>query len=290
MFDYSSLDTDTAAKLEELANTAVTIKRNYIIDMANLVYSAHELLVSHYGGKFGEWCECIGIGRSTAQNMVKVVQLLHNSTDEECRNLEQLAESNVKLLYEIARPSAPAELVEQVKSGDITTHKDYIEMKNKLKETEEKLEEADRTAGFWKKAQSDTHKENQQLRADRVTAMSRADNAERELEKAQSRIKDLESRPVEVAVQPDTAALEEKDRQIEKLKSQLSAEVASVDELNRKNAELRNELEQQENDDVKIFAVKLTYEQLEKLIEIADLQNYYHIAQALKKAQSIRIK
>ena len=111
-----------------------------------------------------------------------------------------------------------------------------------------------------------------------------------ELEKAQSRIKDLESRPVEVAVQPDTAALEEKDRQIEKLKSQLSAEVASVDELNRKNAELRNELEQQENDDVKIFAVKLTYEQLEKLIEIADLQNYYHIAQALKKAQSIRIK
>ena len=47
---------------------------------------------------------------------------MDNSSPRQQRVLKELSPS---LLYAVAKPSAPAELVEQVKSGDITTHKQY---------------------------------------------------------------------------------------------------------------------------------------------------------------------
>lgn len=101
--------------------------------MAKKVAYAHDLLANHYGGKFGAWCESIGISRDTGNNLVRVAELFGNSTAEEQINLNKLTDGNVKLLYEATKPSAPPELVEQVKSGDITTHKEYIELKSSWK-------------------------------------------------------------------------------------------------------------------------------------------------------------
>ncbi len=281
VFDYSELENDTAAALK---NCEIAIRKEtagYFTLIGAKLKEAQELLADHSNGTFEKWYTSLGLKRQTVYNLIQRYEFLSSPT---IGGREETFEAlPLTLSYEVSKPAAPPELVEKVLDGDITSSAEYKKLKAEL-------DEANRKAEFWINANSETNKENQQLRADRVTAMNRADNAERELSKAKDRIEELESRPVEVAVQTDTAALEEKDRLIEKLKSQLSAEAASVDELNRKNAELRNELEQQENDDVKIFAVKLTYEQLEKLIEIVDHQNYYHIAQALKKAQSIRIK
>ena len=302
-FDYSELDSDTAAKLENVTAEIFNVRKEYIFTMAKKVAYAHDLLANHYGGKFGAWCESIGITRQTANNLIQVVKLFDNSTIEEQENLNKLADGNVKLLYEAARPSAPPELVEQVKSGDITTHKDFIKLKKDLEEAEEKKE-------FWIKANNETNKENQQLRTDRNIALSRADTAERKLSEAEAkikeldeyrernaeleayddelqrkndvlvlknqeleqRIKEIENRPVDVAVQSDEDALAEKDQEI---------------------SELKDEVERLSNKNVKVFAVRLTLDEYEKLVQIVcggcRGGNDPVILEAVKKAQIIRL-
>lgn len=176
-FDYSELDSDTAAKLESVTAEIYNVRKEYIFTMAKKVAYAHDLLANHYGGKFGAWCESIGISRDTGNNLVRVAELFGNSTAEEQINLNKLTDGNVKLLYEAAKPSAPPELVEQVKSGDITTHKEYIELKKQLESQKQNY--------------SKVLEENQELRRDRINAMNRADNAERELSDAKAEIEKL---------------------------------------------------------------------------------------------------
>lgn len=294
IFDYSELDSDTAAKLESVTAEIFNVRKDYIFTMAKKVAYAHELLANHYGGKFGAWCESIGITRQTGNNLIKVVKLFDNSTAEDQVNLNKLTDGNIKLLYEAAKPSAPPKLVEQVKSGDITTHKEYIELKKQL-------DEANKKAAFWSKTSAETSKENQQLRAERVTAMNRADNAERELSEAQAkieklnreadeadreydamadrechyeteiceleqRIKELENKPVDVAIQTDDSLLKEKDQEI---------------------SELKEQIERMSDKTVKSFVIRMSldeYEQLVKALEQADdrLKNIIKNARILK--------
>lgn len=51
------------------------------------------------------------------------------------------------LLYAVAKPSAPAELVAQVKSGDITTHKQYQEALAQIKAEKERADAAEAERG-----------------------------------------------------------------------------------------------------------------------------------------------
>ena len=176
-FDYSELDSDTAAKLESVTAEIYNVRKEYIFTMAKKVAYAHDLLANCGNGKFGAWCESIGISRDTGNNLVRIAELFGNSTAEEQINLNKLTDGNVKLLYEAAKPSAPPELVEQVKSGDITTHKEYIELKKQLESQKQNY--------------SKVLEENQELRRDRVNAMNRADNAERELSDAKAEIEKL---------------------------------------------------------------------------------------------------
>ncbi|MFQ7724823.1 MAG: hypothetical protein ACLRI7_00005, partial [Ruthenibacterium lactatiformans] len=71
---------------------------------------------------FRRWCESMQIGKSTAYKLLQVSTMFDKSTPREQKVLEELSPS---LLYATAKPSAPAELVQAVKDGDITTHKQY---------------------------------------------------------------------------------------------------------------------------------------------------------------------
>ena len=53
VFDYSELDADTAAKLENVTAEIFNVRKEYIFTMAKKVAYAHDLLANHYGGKFG---------------------------------------------------------------------------------------------------------------------------------------------------------------------------------------------------------------------------------------------
>ena len=263
VFDYSELDADTAAKLENVTAEIFNVRKEYIFTMAKKVAYAHDLLANCGNGKFGAWCESIGITRQTGNNLIQIVKLFDNSTSEEQENLNKLADGNVKLLYEAARPSAPPVLVEQVKSGDITTHKEYIALKKQLEEAEEKNE-------FWEKANSETNKENQQLRYDRNAALTRASNAEKQLEEAEemNAVLSAEKEQFHRASKANLEKLNEErdrntalERQIKELESRPRDVAVDTEELNRRVTEvsvkLQNQAAEQIAEERRDFADKL---------------------------------
>lgn len=187
-FDYSELDGDTADKLKAISDKVLSIKTKYIIDTAKQVKAAHDLLANHYKGLFGAWCKSVGYSRDTGENLVRVAEVFPEfSVAENFGNLK------ASLLYEASRPSAPKELVEQVKSGDITTHKDYIALKKQLDEAN-KLAETEKKAREAISQNRDSMEEGYREFKDKYTKEYYKNV---ELEK---RVKELESRPVDVCV------------------------------------------------------------------------------------------
>lgn len=305
-FDYSELDADTAAKLENVTAEISNVRKEYIFTMAKKVAYAHDLLANHYGGKFGAWCESIGISRDTGNNLVRVAEIFGNISAEEQKSLSQLKPS---LLYEAARPSAPPQLVEQVMNGDITTHKEYIELKKQLEAQMQRYSKAlDENHSL--------HDENQSLRRDRVNAMNRADNAEHELSDAKAeikklskecernteleqRIKSLESQPRDVAVQTDPEA----ERKFSETLRRLNLDFENFrDEADRDLADMRNQrnaaldraeaAEAQLNapkaeSSIKPFLIKMTMDDFTALIKA--VENDPYLKKIIQKAQVIRI-
>lgn len=193
-FDYSVLDNDTADKLTAIAADIMSYKKEFIFKTAEKVKEAHDLLANHKNGLFGAWCESVGISRFTGNNLLNIVELFNNIPESEFENINKL---KPYLIYEIAKPSAPKELVEQVMNGDITTHKDYIELKKQLEKSNSKL----------------------------YAEAAKAEELQERNNDLELQIKELESRPVEVAEMPQEeidlrvkAKTKELEERIEKLK------------------------------------------------------------------------
>lgn len=147
-FDYSGLDAQTVDDLhfaEKEYQHGKKLAERGLVRMGDAIAIAHEALCGvvaicdnsgdgacrnlrrahnnqHSDDTFRAWCVSIGITKDTAYRLLQVAALMDNSSPRQQRVLKELSPS---LLYAVAKPSAPAELVEQVKSGDITTHKQY---------------------------------------------------------------------------------------------------------------------------------------------------------------------
>ncbi|MEG2653385.1 MAG: hypothetical protein RSA17_07390, partial [Ruthenibacterium sp.] len=124
-FDYSALDSQTVATLRSAEQIIRNTRKDYILKMADAVGMAHDELVQQLDGHnqhseetFVGWCRSVGLGKSTAYNLLQVSNLLDQSTPNEQKILEQ---ASATLLYAVAKPNAPVEAVAAVKSGDITT-------------------------------------------------------------------------------------------------------------------------------------------------------------------------
>lgn len=284
-FDYSELDADTAAKLENVTAEIFNVRKEYIFAMAKKVAYAHDLLANCGNGKFGAWCESIGISRDTGNNLVRIAELFGNSTLEEQENLNKLANGNVKLLYEAARPSTPSVLVEQVKSGDITTHKEYIKLKKELEEAKKTEEKA-------KAEYEEIFAENNENSRKLGEYLSKNTALERH-------IKELESRPRDVAVQSDSDAERKFNETIRKIN--LDFELFR-DEADKELADMRNQRNKaldraeaaeaqlnapKEEGDIKPFLIRMTMDDFTALHEA--VRNDPRLKNILTKAQVIRI-
>ena len=162
-FDYSGLDAQTVATLHSAENIIRSARKEYVIKVADAVGMAHDELVrnsdnSKYGKRgedtFINWCNFVGISRSTAYQLLQVSNLLESSTPNEQKILKQASPS---LLYAAARPSAEPEAVEALKGGDITTHKQYRELEAQLKAEREAREKAEHEAELERKEREDAH-------------------------------------------------------------------------------------------------------------------------------------
>ena len=240
-FDYSGLDEQTVNDLH-LAERECTAGRRLaeagLHRMADGVAIAHEALVpnwdnSKHGNRgedaFRRWCESIGVSKSAAYRLLQVTALFDNSSPEQQKILDSLSPS---LLYAAAKPSAPADLVQAVKDGDITTHKQYQEL---LKENQQlradrvnALNAAQAAEHARDAALADVnglHEQNQKLRSECAEAEQQLDGARQVAEAAKMRA-DKWQKEVEAAkAQPVAAVVDEEeiDRRAHKLAADLTA-------------------------------------------------------------------
>ena len=221
-FDYSGLDPRTADTLHAAERLIAEARRDYVVQLAQAVSIAHGALLpvaicdghrmnhNQYSEKtFVQWCASVGLGKDTAYRLLQVAALLKGSTPEEQAVLEAASPS---LLYAAAKPSAPAELVQAVKEGDITTHKQYQELLARLKareaelarvqheaELDRKEQEDANAAALRYKAEAERRASDQQRLEGRVKSLTAALDAAREdARTSAARVQELEARPIEV--------------------------------------------------------------------------------------------
>lgn len=252
-FDYSGLDEQTVNDLH-LAERECAAGRRLaeagLRRMADGVAIAHEALVpnwdnSKHGNRgedtFRRWCESIGVSKSAAYRLLQVTALFDNSSPEQQKILDSLSPS---LLYAAAKPTAPADLVQAVKSGDITTHKQYQDL---LKENQQLR--AARDAAL---ADVDgLHEQNRQLQAAATgaqesyrTAHKNEDSALRRATEAEQRAKEAEKQLAGARQVADAARMraDKYQREVEAAKAQPVAAAVDEDEINRRAHTLADEL------------------------------------------------
>ena len=154
-FDYSGLTGQTVEDLhfaEDEYRHGKQMAERGLVHMGNAIAAAHDALCgvvqqldnSKHGNRgddsFRAWCCSIGITKSTAYNLLQVSALMDGSSPRQRAILEALPPT---LLYAVAKPSAPAELVEQVKTGDITTYKEYQELLAQVKAEKDRADAAE---------------------------------------------------------------------------------------------------------------------------------------------------
>lgn len=254
-FDYSGLTDQTVEDLhfaEDEYRHGKQMAERGLVHMGNAIAAAHDALCgvvqlldnSKHGNRgddsFRAWCCSIGITKSTAYNLLQVSALMDGSSPRQQAILEALPPT---LLYAVAKPSAPPELVEKVKSGDITTNKQYQEALAQIKAEKDRAAAAEaREEEAWNmvsKAQDEAQtakndldaaladvqgldKENARLKAEkekaersynemyesRIAANLQRQKAEGERDRAEERAKNAEDA---LKKQPITAVIDEEE-------------------------------------------------------------------------------
>lgn len=262
-FDYSGLDLPTRDTLHWAEKEIGEARRDYIARLAQAVAIAHDALCATVvqnldNGKFTKseesfqrWCKSVGIKRSTAYNLLQVQALLSGATPEEQATLEAASPS---LLYAAAKPSAPAELVQAVKDGDITSHKQYQDLLAKLKAAQSDKAAAesmkDSAMETLRQAQEDAARANEKARAsqkeldetrkERDGARDALRAAKMRADKWQAEVEAIKAKPIEAQVvdeaEVNRRAQELADKQTTELRQQLAdlqAEPADAEQASR---------------------------------------------------------
>lgn len=271
-FDYSGLDAQTVTDLhlaEQMYTSGRKLAEMGLRRMADGVSIAHDALCVTIATKcrngkgafsdsektFGSWCESVGLNRKAAERLLQVAKLFDSSSPRQQQVLEELSPS---LLYAAAKPSAPADLVQAVKSGDITTHKQYQDL---LKENQQLRADRVNAINAARQAESERdaaladvdglHEQNRQLQAAATgaqesyrTAHKNEDSALRRAADAEQRAKEAEKQLAGARQVADAARMraDKYQREAEAAKAQPVAAAVDEDEINRRAHTLADEL------------------------------------------------
>lgn len=301
-FDYSGLTDQTVEDLhfaEDEYHHGKQMAERGLVHMGNAIAAAHDALCGvvalcdngedgacrtmrkarnnqHSEDTFKSWCVSIGITKDTAYRLLQVSALLDGSSPRQQKILKELSPT---LLYAVAKPSAPAELVEQVKNGDITTNKQYQEAMAQIKAEKDRAAAAEaREEEAWNmvsKAQDEAQttkndldaaladvqgldEENARLKAEkekaersynemyesRIAANLQRQKAEAERDRAEARAKDAENQLVGSRQVAEAAKLRGDKLKAENdaLKKQPITAVVDKEEVERQAREIAAEM------------------------------------------------
>lgn len=231
-FDYSGLTDQTVEDLhfaEDEYHHGKQMAERGLVHMGNAIAVAHDALCgvvaqcdnSKHGNRgddtFRAWCVSIGITKDTAYRLLQVSALLDGSSPRQQKILKELSPT---LLYAVAKPSAPAELVEKVKNGEVTTNKAYQDL---LKENQQLRTERDKARAD----QLSTAKDCNRLGLKVSQEKDRADKAETREEEARKAAHEYHEKYEEAAAMRAT------------LLDQQGAYIADIDGLKKQNTKLK---------------------------------------------------
>ena len=305
-FDYSGLDAQTVDDLhfaEKEYQHGKKLAERGLVHMGNAIAAAHDALCGtvvqqldngedgacrtmrkarnnqHSEDTFKSWCLSIGITKDSAYRLLQVSALMDGSSPRQRAILEALPPT---LLYAVAKPSAPAELVEKVKNGEVSTNKEYQDLLAQIKSKDAQLEAAhadisglkDRATAAEareeeaRKAAHEYHEKYEEAAAMRAVLLDQQGNyiaakhqcqkAEAERDRAEARAKDAENQLAGSRQVAEAAKLRGDKLKAENdaLKSQPITAVVDEEEVDRRagekayqmaaemTAELRAQLEQ----------------------------------------------
>lgn len=251
-FDYSGLDDQTVQDLHLAEREFACGKRMAEIGlrrMADGVAIAHDALCVTIATKcrngngafsdsektFGRWCESVGLNRKAAERLLQVSKLFDTSSPRQQKALEDLGPT---LLYAAAKPSAPAELVQAVKDGDITTHKQYQDLLAQYNAEKAAREKAEKSAKAAQECYTVAHKNEEftlknmkKAQDERDAALRRAAEAEKQRDGARD------------ALQAAKLRGDKWQAEAEALKAQpVEAQVVDEEEIDRRAQARANEL------------------------------------------------
>lgn len=266
-FDYSDLPEQTVATLH-LAESGYLhgkkLAEKGLVYMGDNIALAHDELCSTVvaqcdNGRFAKkedtfraWCLHIGITKDSAYRLLQVSALLADSSPRQRAILESLPPT---LLYAVAKPSAPPELVKKVKNGEVPTNKAY----------------------------QDLLKENQQLRTDRVNAMNQAEREKARAEKAEAERDKARADQISTAKDCNRLGLkasQEKDR-ADKAEAHLSAANADIAGLTQQNTQLKDQVNAAEAREEEAWQMQSKAEARAKTAE-SQLSGSRQVAEAAK--------
>lgn len=277
-FDYSGLDAQTVDDLhfaEDEYRHGKKLAERGLVRMGDAIAIAHEALCgvvaicdnSKHGNRgddtFRAWCVSIGITKDTAYRLLQVAALMDHSSPRQQKVLKELSPS---LLYAVAKPNAPAELVAQVKSGDITTHKQYQEALAQIKAEKERADaaeaERDKLLGAQNRAAwAESHIQDVEARRD--AALADVQGLTEQNAKLKERADSAEAREEE-AWKMQSKAEARAHKAEDALKHQPITAVVDEEEVDRRAAEkawsladARNRELQEENDRLKKNSAQL---------------------------------
>ena len=320
-FDYSGLDAQTVDDLhfaEKEYQHGKKLAERGLVHMGNAIAAAHDALCGtvvqqldngedgacrtmrkarnnqHSEDTFKSWCLSIGITKDSAYRLLQVSALMDGSSPRQRAILEALPPT---LLYAVAKPSAPAELVEKVKNGEVSTNKEYQDLLAQIKAEKERADaaeaERDELLGAQNRAAwAESHIQDVEAQRDaaladvqglteqnaklqqsyhdadesRIAANLQRQKAEAERDRAEARAKDAENQLAGSRQVAEAAKLRGDKLKAENdaLKSQPITAVVDEEEVDRRAAEkacgladARNRELQEENDRLKKNSAQL---------------------------------
>lgn len=257
-FDYSGLDAQTVDNLhfaEDEYRHGKKLAERGLVHMGNAIAAAHDALCGTVvqqldNGQFAKkddtfraWCCSIGITKSTAYNLLQVSALMDGSSPRQRVILEALPPT---LLYAVAKPSAPAELVEKVKNGEVSTNKEYQDLLAQIKAEKERADAAEAERGKLLGAQNratwaESHI--QDVEAQRDAALADVQGLTEQNAKLKERADSAEAREEEAWKMQSRAEARAKDAENQLAGSRQVAEAAKLrgDKLKAENDALKSQ-------------------------------------------------
>ena len=224
-FDYSGLTDQTVEDLhfaEDEYRHGKQMAERGLVHMGNAIAAAHDALCDTVvaqcdNGRFAKkedtfraWCLSIGITKDSAYRLLQVSALMDGSSPRQRAILEALPPT---LLYAVAKPSAPQELVEKVKNGEVTTNKAY----------------------------QDLLKENQQLRTERDKARADQLNTAKDCNRLGLKVSQEKDRADKAEARLKNSCIAEQNawEAMQKAENARDAALANVQDLKEQNAKLQ---------------------------------------------------